>query len=74
MTSVLDATAGVDVADRAVQAALAAGADDAQVVHVYDEMFEITYDNNDIGMVRTHRRRSGVNSPCSSTARRASRR
>ncbi|MEY2467525.1 MAG: PmbA protein [Actinomycetota bacterium] len=53
MTSVLDATAGVDVADRAVQAALTAGADGAQVVHVYDEMFEITYDNTDIGMVRT---------------------
>jgi len=53
MTSVLDATAGVDVADRAVQAARAAGADEAQVVHIFDEMFEITYDNNDIGMVRT---------------------
>ena len=53
MTAVLDATAGVDVASRAVDAATAAGADDAQVVHVYDEMFEITYDNNDIGMVRT---------------------
>ncbi len=53
MTSVLDATAGLDVADRAVQAARTAGADDAQVVHVFDELFEITYDNNDIGMIRT---------------------
>ncbi len=53
MTAVLDATAGVDVADRAVRAAKAAGADEAQVVHVYDELFEITYDNTDIGMVRT---------------------
>ncbi|MEY2425263.1 MAG: PmbA protein [Actinomycetota bacterium] len=53
MTAVLDATAGVEVADRAVQAARAAGADEAQVVHVYDELFEITYDNHDIGMVRT---------------------
>lgn len=53
MTSVLDATAGVDVADRAVNAALAAGADAAQVVHVFDELFEITYDNNDVTMVRT---------------------
>jgi PmbA protein len=53
MTAVLDATAGVDVSSRTVNAALAAGATDAQVVHVYDELFEITYDNNDIGMVRT---------------------
>ncbi len=53
MTAVLDAAAGVDVADRAVQAARAAGADDAQVIHIYDELFEITYDNNDIGMIRT---------------------
>ncbi len=53
MTAVLDATAGVDVADRAVQAARTAGADDAQVAHVYSELFEITYDNDDIGMVRT---------------------
>lgn len=53
MTATLDATAGVDVADRAVSAALAAGADHAQVSHVYSELFEITYDNTDIGMVRT---------------------
>jgi PmbA protein len=53
MTNVLDATAGVEVADRAVQAALQAGADAAQVVHVFDELFEVTYDNNDINMVRT---------------------
>lgn len=53
MTAVLDATAGVDVATRAVDAALAAGADEAQITHVYDELFEITYDNTDIGMVRT---------------------
>lgn len=53
MATVLDATAGVEVADRAVKAALAAGADAAQVVHVFDELFEVTYDNNDINMVRT---------------------
>ncbi|HUR76681.1 MAG TPA: metallopeptidase TldD-related protein [Acidimicrobiales bacterium] len=53
MTALLDATAGVEVADRAVTAALAAGADEAQVLHVYDELFEITYDNDDVGMVRT---------------------
>ncbi len=53
MSTVLDATAGVEVADRAVKAALAAGADGAQVVHVFDELFEVTYDNNDINMVRT---------------------
>jgi PmbA protein len=53
MTSVLDATAGVDVASYAVDAARKAGADEAQVLHVYDELFEITYDNTDVGMVRT---------------------
>ncbi|MDP1793386.1 MAG: metallopeptidase TldD-related protein [Acidimicrobiales bacterium] len=53
MTTVLDATAGVEVADRTVKAALAAGADGAQVVHVFDELFEVTYDNNDINMIRT---------------------
>ena len=53
MTTVLDATAGVDVASYAVDAAREAGADDAQVVHVYDELFEVTYDNADISMVRT---------------------
>jgi PmbA protein len=53
VSAVLDATAGVDVASHAVDAALAAGADDAQVVHVYDELFEITYDNHDVGMIRT---------------------
>jgi PmbA protein len=53
MTSVLDATAGVDVAGYAVEAARKAGADDAQVMHIYDELFEVTYDNADIGMVRT---------------------
>ena len=53
MTATLDASAGVDVADRAVQAALASGADEAQVLHVYEDLFEITYDNDDIGMVRT---------------------
>ena len=53
MTSVLDATAGVDVASYAVDAAREAGADDAQVMHVFDELFEVTYDNTDVGMVRT---------------------
>ncbi|MEY2473657.1 MAG: PmbA protein [Actinomycetota bacterium] len=53
MTTVLDATAGVDVASYAVDAARQAGADDAQVLHVYDELFEVTYDNTDVGMVRT---------------------
>ena len=53
MSTLLDATAGVDVADRAVKAALDAGADGAQVVHVFDELFEVTYDNNDINMIRT---------------------
>ncbi|HVT78929.1 MAG TPA: TldD/PmbA family protein [Acidimicrobiales bacterium] len=53
MTSVLDATAGVDVASFAVQAAKDAGADEAVVVHVYDELFEVTFDNTDVSMVRT---------------------
>ncbi len=53
MTDLLDATAGVDVAAGAVDKALAAGADEAQVVHVFDEMFEITYDNHDVSLVRT---------------------
>ncbi len=53
ITTVLDATAGVDVASRAVKAALDAGADAAQVVHVYDELFEITYDIDEVSMVRT---------------------
>lgn len=53
MTTVLDATAGVDLADGAVQKALAAGADEVQAMHVYDELFEITYDNHDVSLVRT---------------------
>jgi PmbA protein len=53
VTTVLDATAGVEVAAHAVQAARDAGADDAQVLHVFDELFEVTYDNTDVGMVRT---------------------
>ena len=53
MTSVLDATAGVDVAGNAVDRALALGADEAQISHVYRELFEITYDNTDVSMVRT---------------------
>lgn len=53
MTSTLDATAGVDLASHAVQAALNAGADQAQVTHVYDELFEITFDKTDVGMIRT---------------------
>jgi PmbA protein len=53
VTTVLDATAGVEVASYAVDAAREAGADDAQVLHVYDELFEITYDNTDVSMVRT---------------------
>ncbi len=53
MTATLDAAAGVEVADRTVRAALAAGADDAQAIHVFEELFEITYDNNDINMIRT---------------------
>ena len=53
MSTTLDLTAGVEVATHAVQAALDAGADDAQVLHVGDELFEVTYDNTDVGMVRT---------------------
>jgi PmbA protein len=53
MTNVLDTTAGVEIASFAVQAAKNAGADEAQVLHVGDELFEITYDNTDVGMVRT---------------------
>lgn len=53
MTAVLDATAGVGLAAGAVDKALAAGADEAQVLHVYDELFEITYDNHDVSLVRT---------------------
>jgi PmbA protein len=53
MTAVLDATAGIGVAGSAVDKALALGADEAQVTHVYDELFEITYDNADIGLIRT---------------------
>jgi len=53
VSAVLDATAGVDVAAGAVDKARALGADEAQVTHVYDELFEITYDNTDVGMVRT---------------------
>jgi PmbA protein len=53
VTAVLDATAGVDVASDAVAKARALGADDAQVTHVYSELFEITYDKTDVGMVRT---------------------
>ena len=53
MTAVLDATAGVDVASAAVAEALAQGADEAQVTHVYSDLFEITYDKDDVSMVRT---------------------
>jgi PmbA protein len=53
VTAVLDATAGVDVASDAVDRARALGADDAQVTHVYSELFEITYDKTDVSMVRT---------------------
>jgi PmbA protein len=53
VTAVLDASAGVDVAVGAVEKAQAAGADEAQVTHVFRELFEITYDNHDVTMVRT---------------------
>ena len=53
MTNVLDVTAGVEVATNAVRAALDAGATEAQALHVGDELFEVTYDNTDVGMVRT---------------------
>lgn len=53
MTAVLDARAGVDVASDAVDKAVALGADEAQVSHVYSDLFEITYDKTDVGMVRT---------------------
>ena len=53
MTAVLDATAGVDVASSAVDKAAELGADEAQVTHVYSELFEITYDKTDVSMVRT---------------------
>lgn len=53
MTAVLDATAGVDLAGDAVDKARALGADEAQVTHVYSELFEITYDKTDVSMVRT---------------------
>ena len=53
MTAVLDATAGVDVASEAVDKALALGADEVQVTHVYSDLFEITYDKTDVSMVRT---------------------
>ena len=53
MTAVLDATAGVDVASDAVDKALALGADEVQVTHVYSDLFEITYDKTDVSMVRT---------------------
>jgi PmbA protein len=53
VTAVLDATAGVDVASDAVSRAVALGADEAQVSHVYSELFEITYDKTDVNMVRT---------------------
>jgi PmbA protein len=53
MTAVLEPAAGVDVADYAVKAALKAGADEAQVSHSFSELFEVTYDNTDIGLVRT---------------------
>lgn len=53
MTAVLEPTAGVDIAGGAVERALASGADDAQVVHAFTERFEITYDNEEVGLVRT---------------------
>jgi PmbA protein len=53
MTTALDATAGVDVAAGAVDKARLLGGDDAQVTHTYSELFEITYDTTDVGMVRT---------------------
>lgn len=53
MTAVLDATAGVDVASDAVDKAVALGADEVQVTHVYSDLFEITYDKTDVSMVRT---------------------
>jgi PmbA protein len=53
VTAVLDATAGVDVAGDAVDKAKALGAHEVQVTHVYSDLFEITYDKTDVGMVRT---------------------
>jgi PmbA protein len=53
VTTTLDATAGVDVAGDAVDKAIALGADEAQIGHVYSDLFEITYDKTDVSMVRT---------------------
>ena len=53
MTAVLDPTAGVGLAEGAVERAVAAGADAAQVSHTFSEQFEITYDNEEVGLVRT---------------------
>lgn len=53
MTALLDATAGVDVASDAVDKAIALGADEVQITHLFSDLFEITYDKTDVGMVRT---------------------
>lgn len=53
MSTLLDTSAGVDIATDAVRRARDAGADDAVVAHSYSELFEITYDNHDVSMVRT---------------------
>jgi PmbA protein len=53
VTAVLDASAGVDVAGDAVDKALALGADEVQVTHIFSDLFEITYDKTDVSMVRT---------------------
>lgn len=53
MSMLLDATAGVDVATDAVAKATAVGAHEAQVVHVYNELFEVTYDDTEVTMVRS---------------------
>lgn len=53
MSTLLDTTAGVGIASDAVRRATANGADDAVVTHGYSELFEITFDNNDVPMVRT---------------------
>ena len=53
MSTLLDTTAGVGLASDAVRRATDIGADDAVVTHTYSELFEITYDNHDVSMVRT---------------------
>jgi PmbA protein len=53
VTLALDPDVGVSVAQDAVSRAVAAGADEAKVIHSYRQRFEVNFDTHDVTLVRS---------------------